>query len=195
MTKSLGLERRRSTPSVGTPLGGDPVADRGGPATRFAQTRDRAGAGLERREARPLGLSKRVFTIITPRLSPAALSPLSSEGRKRATQRDRFSVSPGRGEAKGQSLTTTLAPPHCGPSSSLLTEWKGGSERASLASTAAPACPSPSAARAHWSLEASPTWAKARASLVPAWEAGPESARARAVSGSSGHLWGLRYGT
>lgn len=195
VTKSLGVERRGSTPSVGTPLGGDPVGDCWGPAIRFAQTQDRAGTGPERREARPLGLSKRVFTIITPRLSPAALSPLSSKGWKRATQWDRFSVSPVRGKAKGQSLTATLAPPRCGPSSSLLTEWKGGSVRASLASTAAPACPSPSAAWSHWSLAAAPTWAKARVSLVPAWEAGPESSRAGSVSGLSGHLSGLRWRT
>lgn len=78
------------------------------------------------------------------------------QGRGRLTRRARFSVSPEMGEGKGERVTTT-SPALSGPSSSTH-GGKGRSKLASPASTAAQACPSPSAARIRWPLAAAPTW-------------------------------------
>lgn len=157
---------------MGTPLGGGRVGDSGCPAIRLEPTRDKARTGPRGRQGRPLGPPKRVFTVITPRLSPAAPRPLGSEDEKRVTRRDKFSVSPAKKGDKGQSITTTLVPPNSGPSSS--THSVDQRERVStpdVGGSAGPALrPPPRASIGHLRR------AKAHASLVAAREAELESA-------------------
>lgn len=146
----------------------------------------RGGTGPSEREGRRLGPLRRVFAVLTPRLLPAAPSPLGGQGQH--ARLGGAGVPQARGEEKGQSVVPTSSRPAPGLAP-LLTTSARGRERPS---PAAPACPSPSAARGHWPPRPPPRGRKAGASLAPARKAGLERVGAPAVFSSSGNLWELR---
>lgn len=147
-----GVRATRSLGPAGGPGGARPWR---GPSNPRPADPGQGADGAEPGTGRPRG---------PHRLSPAAPSPLGSEGQKRVTRRDKIAVSPAkRGERAEHHHHPGLVPPCSGPSSS--THSVAGRERGSapgIYGSAGPALhPPPRApighqreakAHAHWSL-------------------------------------------